>query len=115
MGRTILLLLRAPLLLLRARFLLRLRVRRFGGCGRMGSTCGPGDEDCHYWAAKCGEEHTAECANGDASGRLCGRLPGLRGMRWMRWWSGTGIAFRFVDTAGIRRKGKTKLMAEKLW
>ena len=25
-----------------------------------------------------------------------------------------GHAFRFVDTAGIRRKGKTKLMAEKL-
>ncbi len=25
-----------------------------------------------------------------------------------------GHTFRFVDTAGIRRKGKTKLMAEKL-
>ncbi len=25
-----------------------------------------------------------------------------------------GLRFRFVDTAGIRRKGKTKLLAEKL-
>ena len=25
-----------------------------------------------------------------------------------------GHSFRFIDTAGIRRKGKTKLMAEKL-
>ena len=36
-------------------------------------------------------------------------------MRSMRWSSADGHAFRFVDTAGIRRKGKTKLMAEKLW
>ena len=32
----------------------------------------------------------------------------------MRWSSATAHSFRFVDTAGIRRKGKTKLMAEKL-
>ena len=35
-------------------------------------------------------------------------------MRWMRWWSSRANQLRFVDTAGIRRKGKTQLMAEKL-
>ncbi len=35
-------------------------------------------------------------------------------MRWMRWSSAMDTSFRFIDTAGIRRKGKTKLMAEKL-
>ena len=31
-----------------------------------------------------------------------------------RWWSTPGSAYRFIDTAGIRRKGKTHLMAEKM-
>ena len=32
----------------------------------------------------------------------------------MRRWRADGTEYLFVDTAGIRRKGKTKLMAEKL-
>ena len=35
-------------------------------------------------------------------------------MRWTRWWSSRATQLRFVDTAGIRRKGKTHLMAEKM-
>jgi len=33
---------------------------------------------------------------------------------WTRWCSGGGRTYRFVDTAGIRRKGKTNLVAEKM-
>ena len=35
-------------------------------------------------------------------------------MPWTRWWSLKAHTLRFVDTAGIRRKGKTHLMAEKM-
>ena len=33
---------------------------------------------------------------------------------WTREFERDGLRFRFIDTAGIRRKGKTKLLAEKL-
>ena len=86
-------------------------VRRLRSHGEYESTR---DEDRDHRAAECWQEHAAECADGNASGRLFRRLRGRRAMRWMRWWSADGHSFRFVDTAGIRRKGKTKLMAEKL-
>ena len=35
-------------------------------------------------------------------------------MPWTKWSSATASSIRFIDTAGIRRKGKTQLMAEKL-
>ena len=44
----------------------------------------------------------------------CRRSPAPRATRSTKWSSATDRRFRFIDTAGIRRKGKTHLMAEKL-
>ncbi len=45
---------------------------------------------------------------------MCRQSPAPRATRWMRAVVHDGVEYIFVDTAGIRRKGKTKLMAEKL-
>ncbi len=45
---------------------------------------------------------------------MSARLQAPRATPLTRWWQHAGKRYRFIDTAGIRRKGKTHLMAEKM-
>ena len=71
------------------------------------------DQDRHHRPAECRQEHAAERADG-YSRAIVSPIAGTTRDAVDEVVERDGHAFRFVDTAGIRRKGKTKLMAEKL-
>ena len=61
-----------------------------------------------------GQEHAAECADRDSDRAIVSPIAGTTRDAVDEVVERDGHSFRFIDTAGIRRKGKTKLMAEKL-
>ena len=72
------------------------------------------DEDRHHRSTQRRQINAAERADRNvARHRFADPRHNARRRR-RRWSSANGKKYRFIDTAGIRRKGKTKLMAEKL-
>ena len=72
------------------------------------------NQGCDHRASQRGQIHVAEPADRRRAFDRLAHSRERRATRSMRSSSTTARRFRFIDTAGIRRKGKTHLMAEKL-